>query len=188
MTNNDDRLSKLEKQISDLSNLVNELNEQLILLPDIQRYGNLKNFLQQGDFKSADLETTRIMLDVVGETRDNLTPEDVNKFPCNSIQVIDKVWQQYSKQKFGFSVQLKSYYQAGGNIDTIRAQDIKTMKEFARKVGWLDENDEPKFVDYDNWDFSLSSPDGCFPAHWWKSPYGLKMVTFFFSRLIECNL
>ncbi|MFN9318845.1 MAG: GUN4 domain-containing protein, partial [Microcystis sp.] len=26
------------------------------------------------------------------------------------------------------------------------------------------------------------------PALWWKSPYGLKMVTFCFTRLIECDL
>lgn len=188
MTDTETRLDKLEQQIGDLTNLVNDLKDQLKLLPDIQRYGQLQKFLKEGDFKSADQETTRIMLDVASEDRDNLTPADVSKFPCNVIQIIDQLWQQYSEQKFGFSVQLKTYYQVGGNINTIRSQDIKVMKQFAEKIGWLDEKDEPRFPDYDNWDFSLSAPDGCFPAHWWKSPYGLKMVTFFFSRLIACDI
>jgi hypothetical protein len=182
------RLSKLEQQINELTNIINDLQEQLKLLPDLKRYKQLQQFLQQGDFKGADAETTRIMLDVVNEERDTLTPADVSKFPCNVIQIIDQLWQDYSEQKFGFTVQLKTYYAVGGNIDTIRAQDIKIMREFAQKIGWFDENYESRAGDYDNWDFSLSAPAGCFPAHWWKSPYGLKMVTFFFSRLIACDI
>jgi len=188
MTETETRLDKLEQQIKDLTNVVTELKEQLILLPDLQRYGQLQKFLHQGDFKSADIETTKIMLDIVEEDRDNLTPDDVSKFPCNSLKVIDQIWQKYSEQKFGFSVQLKTYYQVGGNVDTIRSQDIQVMREFAKKVGWFDEQNQPRSPDYDNWDFSLSAPNGCFPAHWWKSPYGLKMVTFFFARLIACDL
>lgn len=188
MTDTEIRLTKLEQQINELTNIVNDLKEQLKLLPDLQRYGQLQQFLKQGDFKGADSETTRIMLDVVNEERDTLTPGDVSQFPCNVIQIIDQLWQEYSEQKFGFSVQLKTYYAVGGNIDTIRAQDIKIMREFAQKIGWFDENNESRASDYDNWDFSLSAPAGCFPAHWWKSPYGLKMVTFFFSRLIACDI
>ena len=144
--------------------------------------------MEKKDFRSADEETTKIMLDVAGEERDTLTPDNVSKYPCNSLLVIDGLWQKYSGGKFGFSVQLKTYYQVGGNIDTLRTQDIKILIEFAYLVGWLDEKKESRFEDYDHWNFTLSAPDGCFPAHWWKSPYGLKMATFFFSRLISCDL
>ncbi|NCO74646.1 MAG: GUN4 domain-containing protein [Cyanobacteria bacterium] len=188
LKNQEIKIAQLEAKISELTTFISDIQEQFILLPDVTRYGKLKQLLQQGDFRKADEETTRIMLEVSGEERDTLTPDDVSKYPCNSLQVIDEIWRKYSNQKFGFSIQLKTYYQGGGNLDTIRAQDITILRKFADEVGWLDENKVAKFEDYDNWDFTLSAPDGCFPAHWWKSPYGLKMVTFFFSRLISCNI
>lgn len=182
------RVKELEAKVTELTAVIDDLQEQLILLPDVTRYGKLRKYLQEGNFRSADEETTRIMLEVAGEERDNLTPDNVTKYPCNSLQVIDGIWQKYTDKKFGFSIQLKTYYSVGGDLDTIRAQDIDILRKFADEVGWLDEKKEAKFEDYDNWNFSLSAPDGCFPAHWWKSPYGLKMVSFFFARLISCNL
>lgn len=182
------RITQLEDQITTLTNLVNQLQSQFILLPDVIRYSKLQQLLEKGDFRSADEETTKIMLEVTGEARDTLTPDNVAKYPCNSLRVIDQLWRKYSENKFGFSVQLQAYYNVGGSIDTIRTQDIKILRQFANTVGWLDENQQPKFENYDHWDFSLCAPHGCFPAHWWKSPYGLKMVTFFFSRLISCDL
>ncbi|WP_017295304.1 GUN4 domain-containing protein [Geminocystis herdmanii] len=188
LDNTETRITQLEDKVTTLTNLVNQLQAQMILLPDVVRYGKLQQLLEKGDFRSADEETTHIMLEVTGQQRETLTPDNVAQYPCNSLRVIDQLWQKYSQEKFGFSVQLKTYYEVGGSIDTIRTQDTKILGQFADKVGWLDENQQPKFEDYDNWDFSLSSPNGCFPAHWWKSPYGLKMVTFFFSRLISCDL
>jgi hypothetical protein len=183
------RLTKIEEKLTKFGAVLENIAEKLILVPDIERYDNLRNFLKQQNFKAADQETTKIMLDVAGEDRDNLTPDDVSKFPCNALLVIDKLWRKYSNEHFGFSIQLKLYYDVGGNIDTIRSQDIKVMKKFAQEIGWFDENkDKVKFDSYDDWNFSLSAPQGCFPAHWWRSPYGLKMVTFFFSRLIACEL
>jgi hypothetical protein len=61
------------------------------------------------------------------------------------------------------------------------------MGAFAQQVGWLVEG-KLRFEDYDHWDFSLNAPAGIFPAIWWKSPYGLKMVTFFFIRLLDCRI
>jgi len=188
MKDTETRIQELENQVNKLTQMVQELQEQLILLPDIARYNHLQNLLKNSDFRGADMETTRIMLEVAGEARETLTPDDVSKYPCNSLQIIDQMWLKYTDQKFGFSIQLKTYYQAGGNIDTIRSQDVTVLKKFADQVGWLNEDKQPRFNEYDDWDFSLSAPDGCFPAHWWKSPYGLKMVTFFFARLISCNL
>lgn len=182
------RVKELEAKVTELNEVINELQAQFILLPDVTRYGKLRTMLQKGDYRSADEETTRIMLEVAQEERDSLTPNDVSKYPCNSLQVIDEIWQKYSDNKFGFSVQLQIYFEVGGNIDTIRAQDFEILQKFASQVGWLNEKKESQFENYDNWDFSLSASNGCFPAHWWKSPYGLKMVTFFFARLISCNL
>lgn len=185
----DERLTQMETQLNQLSSVLENIQEQLTLVTDIERYNQLKDFLKAQDFRSADQETTKIMLDIAGEDRDNLTPDNINKFPCNALLIIDKLWRKYSNNKFGFSIQLQKYYDADGTMDTLKAQDVKVIGKFASEIGWLDEEKKQgKFDSYDEWDFSLSAPEGCFPACWWKSPYGLKMVNYFFAHLITCEL
>lgn len=183
-----ERLTNLEKQLNKLTGIVEDIQEQLILIPDLIRYNNLKKFLKEQNFQAADQETTKIMLEVSGKERDKLTPDGLKNYPCNSLLVIDQLWRKYSNEHFGFSVQLKYYYDVGGTIDTIRSQDLKILGKFVDQIGWLNEDKEADFDNYENWDFTLNAPQGCFPAHWWKSPYGVKMATFFFDRLIACNL
>ncbi len=181
------QLTEILAQIQSLSARVSQVEEQLMLVTDITRYIGLQEFLSQGNFKDADLETTRVILETIGRNRDNLTPEDMSRFPCAVLQVVDRLWQHYSNHRFGFSVQLKIYQDVGGNPDTLRAQSMEMIQKFGEQLGWRVEG-EWRMNDYDQWDFSLSAPMGCFPANWWRSPYGLKMVTFCFLRLIECDL
>jgi hypothetical protein len=182
------QLSEILSQLSVLSERVTYLEDKLMLVADTHRYVKLQGFLREGNFKDADRETTNIILDISGcDSRDSLSPEDIQKFPCHALTVIDKLWVNYSQQRFGFSIQLGLYRGLGGSIETLRTQDTPILKSFAEKVGWYTD-DKLQFDHYDNWDFSLAAPVGCFPAAWWKSPYGLKMVTYFFTRLIKCDL
>jgi len=180
-------LKTLSLQVGQLEARVVKLENKLLLLPDLDLYGQLQEFLVAGQFKEADAETTRIILSTVGKKRDELSPEMIANFPCTVLTVIDRLWRNASHNRFGFGVQLAIYQRAGGTIDTLRSQDRKVMRIFAEEVGWLVAG-EVQFDTYDQWDFSLGAPQGKFPAIWWKSPYGLKMVTFFFTRLLECNL
>jgi hypothetical protein len=180
-------LKTLSLQVGQLEARVVKLENKLLLLPDLDLYGQLQDLLVAGRFKEADAETTRIILSTVGKKRDELSPEMIASFPCTVLTVIDRLWRNASQNRFGFGVQLAIYQRAGGTIDTLRSQDRKVMRIFAEEVGWLVAG-EVQFDNYDQWDFSLSAPQGKFPAIWWKSPYGLKMVTFFFTRLLECNL
>ena len=181
------QLAAIAEQLATLTDRVNDLEAKLMLIPDIERYNKLQKFLMAGQFKEADLETTNIILETVAMKRDELAPEVMKKFPCNVLFVIDRLWRTYSQDRFGFSVQLEIYEKGGGGLDTLRTQDRKVMGMFATEVGWLVEG-ELRFEVYDEWDFSLNAPRGSFPAIWWKSPYGLKMVTFFFTRLFECQI
>lgn len=177
----------LSEQVQTLTKRVDKLESQLVLIPDIERYGKLQEYLQVGDFKAADHETTRIILETLNRSRDNLSPESLSTLPCTVLTVIDRLWRNYSKEKFGFSTQLAAYQKVGGSMDTLRTQDRKIMGAFAQEVGWVVEG-KLRFEEYDQWDFSLNALAGSFPAIWWKSPYGLKMVTFFFIRLFECSI
>lgn len=181
------QLTALSQQVTALTQRVTDLENKLLLIPDIDRYSKLQKYLMAGQFKEADQETTNIILETVGMKRDELAPEVMSKFPCNVLMVIDRLWRLYSQDRFGFSVQLEIYQNGGGSLDTLRTQDRKVMGIFATQVGWFLEG-QLRFEIYDEWDFSINAPRGCFPAIWWKSPYGLKMVTFFFMRLFECNI
>ncbi len=186
-TNDNAQLSEILSQMKSLTQRVAYLEEKLKLVPDINRYSKLQELLKAGKFKEADAETTNVILDAANKTRETLKPGDMDKFPCNILQVIDRLWRDYSQDRFGFSVQLGIYQEVGGNLDTLRSQDTQIIQKYADRVGWRKEG-KWQGDNYDNWDFSLSAPIGCFPGAWWKSPYGLKMATFCFMRLLSCNL
>ncbi|MEA5532922.1 GUN4 domain-containing protein [Crocosphaera sp. XPORK-15E] len=180
-------LSEILAQLQALTDRVADLEEKLKLVSDIDRYSQLQALLKAGKFKEADQQTTQVILEAVNRDRDNMTPNDMTKLPCNILQVIDRLWRDYSGDRFGFSVQLSLYQEVGGNIDTLRSQNVDILEKYGDRVGWR-KNGQWQGNNYDNLDFSLSAPVGCFPAIWWKSPYGFKMATFCFMRLIECEL
>ncbi|MGK7946655.1 MAG: GUN4 domain-containing protein [Microcystaceae cyanobacterium] len=180
------QLSEILAQLSDLSKRVTSVEDKLLLVPDINRYGALQQALVAGNFKQADLETTNVILEAASKTRDTLTPDDMRGIPCGVLRVVDTLWQKYSDKRFGFNIQLEIYKSVGGSLDTLRTQDKAIIRKFADQVGWLKDGQYAGDT-YDQWDFSLKAPKGSFPAIWWKSPYGLKMVTFCFIRLFECN-
>lgn len=180
-------LSEILGELQFLKDKVAKLEEKLKLVSDIDRYSQLQEFLKARNFKEADLETSRVILDAVNRSRDDLTPNDMKQLPCNILQVIDRLWRDYSGDRFGLSIQLRLYIEVGGSLDTLRAQNMSILEKYGDRVGWR-KNGQWQGDNYPNWDFSVSAPEGSFPAIWWKSPYGFKMATFCFMRLIECEL
>ena len=173
----EERVAKLEQRLDTMQ----------LLLSDFYRYGKLQNLLVAGDFKAADEETVNVILGVAGQERDTLSPDIFQKFSCDVLRVIDKLWDVYSNGRFGFSTQLRIYQNLGGSINSLRAQDNSFLFKFGDQVGWR-ANDQWQDGTYDQWDFSLEAPEGCFPAIWWKSPYGQKMVNYCFTRFLTCDL
>ena len=171
-----ERVAQLEQKLDDL----------LMLLSDVYRYGKLRDLLAEGKWKEADQQTTKIMLEIAGKgSQDVFTPEAVKTFPCNTIRVIDQLWRKYSNDRFGFSVQLRIYQSLGGNMDTLIAQNMKFLHSLGERIGW---RKNKKWIEYDHFDFSVPPPVGAFPGEWWHSPYGEKMANFFFAHLIRCEL
>ncbi|MDV2999017.1 MAG: hypothetical protein N5P05_000623 [Chroococcopsis gigantea SAG 12.99] len=187
MTDNT-QLADVLRELQFLKDKVADIEGKLMLVPDIERYGKLQQALSIGDLKGADLQTTAVILETAGKNRETLTPEDMSTFPCNVLMVIDRLWKTYSHDRFGFSVQLALYQSAGGSINSLRRQDMEVLRKFGEQVGWRENEEWVIRSTYDTWDFSLSRSPGSFPAAWWDSPYGVKMVTFCFLRLLECNL
>ncbi|VXD13773.1 conserved hypothetical protein [Planktothrix serta PCC 8927] len=165
--------------------LEQKLDKALLLLTDIYRYQKLRDFLEAGNWKEADQETTRIMLEIMNKNSlDDIIPDEIMIFPCSALSLLDQLWMSYSKDRFGFSVQQQIYTRLGGN-DDISDIDMKVLQAMEAEFGWSVNHE---LLDYDDLDFSLEAPVGCHPSGWWRSPYGGKMAVYFIARLIRCGV
>ncbi|MEA5509665.1 GUN4 domain-containing protein [Crocosphaera sp. UHCC 0190] len=176
---------ELTKRITQLEQ---RLEKVLLLLPDVYRYEKLQELLAAGNFKEADQETMKVMLEVEGKaSQDDLTPGDLKTYPSHVLKVIDRLWCSYSNEHFGFSIQLKIYQEVGGTPQSVMEGSFKVLSEAAFKFGWKDDPKKLGLKDYDTMNFSLSAPQGQLPMQWWVSPYGTKLANFFLARLMECD-
>jgi hypothetical protein len=185
-----DRVEKLESAIATLSEQVASLTQQLEIVQlyssDFFQFGKLQQLLAEGQWQQADLETSKIMLAISGHsTLDTLTPQDIQKFPCHAIRIIDQLWSKYSTGHFGFSIKMQVYQEIGGTVDTLRSQDQAIITKMRQKIGAIQDQ---KRVKWEEQDFSLSAPEAALPSHWFHSPYGDKMICYFCLRLLDCGI
>lgn len=185
-----DRVTQLESAIAQLSQQVSSLTQQIEIMQlyssDYFQFGRLQQLLAEGQWQQADLETSKIMLSIAGHsTLDTLTPQDIQKFPCHAIRIIDQLWSKYSAGRFGFRIKMRIYQEIGGTVDSLRSQDPAIILKMRERIGAIKDNHRVKWEDQD---FSLSAPEAAFPAHWFHSPYGDKMICYFCLRLLDCGI
>ena len=95
-------------------------------------YYKLRDLLAAKRWGDADQETAERMCEVMGRAEEGwLRVEDIERFPCKDLKIIDTLWVHYSQGKFGFSVQKKIWVECGSptsyNDDWFR---------FCDRVGW----------------------------------------------------
>lgn len=157
----------LDALLERVERLEQKLDKALLLLTDVYRYQKLRDFLEAGNWKEADQETTRIMLEIMNKNSlDDIIPDEIMIFPCSALSLLDQLWMSYSKDRFGFSVQQQIYTRLGGN-DDISDIDMKVLQAMEAEFGWSVNN---KLLDYEDLDFSSEAPVGCHPSGWWRSP------------------
>ncbi|OYD97446.1 hypothetical protein CDG76_00710 [Nostoc sp. 'Peltigera membranacea cyanobiont' 210A] len=123
-------------------------------------YSKLQNLLTQYKWQEADIETAKLMLEVMGKNDWNeVYKEDILNFSCEAFHKIDRLWQQYSHGYFGFSVQQSIWNEIGGQID------YETEKRLGDRLGWRKEGN---WLNYDQLTFKLSptTPMGHLPVKW----------------------
>ena len=182
------RFNKLENNLGEVSGYrtkISQLEDDLMLLGDRYRYQDLQKYLRDENWFEADNETVRLILAVTAKEIEELTPEDIQHFPCNDLMVIDRLWMKYSNGRFGFSPQLKTYLEHGGSSATTIEQNQQLIEAWGEVLGWRKNN---RWLPCKELDFSLNAPMGCHPSRWWNSPYGSKMTNFFLGRLITCEI
>jgi hypothetical protein len=179
------RLVQLETSVLDkLTDLQQKLDETRLLLPDLHRYGKLQDLLKAGQWKEADIETTRVIQELAS-TDSDCTPENINSFCCNATRIVDRLWRKYSQEHFGFSIQLSLYQELGGNLDTLRAYNNDILNRLGEKIGWYRDK---RWLDFNEFDFSGTAPLGSLPGYCWYSPYRPKISHSFLMRLIACDI
>lgn len=149
----------------------------------ILRYEDLEQYLKQHQWRKADKETYRLMINAVGkEVGQYFTPEELLNFPCEDLKRIDGLWMRHSKGKFGFSVQKQIYVDCGAQLDGKDPGD-KIWYDFCDRVGW---HKRGNYMSYEDLTANPSiSPRGEFP-------YGGGWVDWsgedLFSRIETCKL
>ncbi|MDZ8224125.1 GUN4 domain-containing protein [Nostoc sp. ChiVER01] len=123
-------------------------------------YRKLQNLLMQYKWQEADIETAKLMLQVMGKNDWNeVYKQDIINFSCEAFHKIDQLWQQYSHGYFGFSIQQSIWNEIGGQID------YETEKKLGDRLGWRKEGN---WLNYDQLTFKLSptTPMGHLPVTW----------------------
>ena len=143
-------------------------------------YTLLRNYLEAGKWKEADLETQKVMLEAA--EGGNLTSESIKNFSCNDLKTIDSLWLYYSGDRFGFSIQNEEYQKVKPYINTL-----------GDKLGWRQKN----WIHYNYlWQkFHPKVPKGHLPAYVYRHFYQGEerwstqtRITGILDRTNSCNL
>jgi GUN4-like len=140
-------------------------------------YVMLRDLLRQQKWQEADRETLVVMLKAADRTEAGwLDLNSLTKFPCTDLQTIDRLWNYYSKGKFGFQAQWLSYpipkRSRTSITSNVPARVVhEQVLEFTKKIDWWTERME--FLKYyKQLTFNLEAPRGHLPALWfWAIPW-----------------
>lgn len=96
-------------------------------------YRQLRQLLSERRWKEADVETRKILLQVSSRTEAGwIRAEDFEKFPCQDLCMLDRLWVSCSEGRFGYSVQKQVWESIGGKIDL----DYTIWCKFGDRLGW----------------------------------------------------
>ncbi|WP_241829353.1 MULTISPECIES: GUN4 domain-containing protein [Desertifilum] len=124
-------------------------------------YRYLQDLLKAGEWLEADMETARRMLEAARKEAEAwLEIADIDNFPGEDLHILDQLWLNYSKGRFGFSVQAQIYRSLGGT----RNYDEKIWEAFGDRTGWCQHT---AWLYYSDLTFNLSAPPGHLPALGW---------------------
>ncbi|MFN7568565.1 MAG: GUN4 domain-containing protein, partial [Microcystis sp.] len=147
-------------------------------------YRKLRDLLKQQQWKEADEETARVMLQAANRTNRTkegwLRVEDIDNFPCEDLRTIDQLWVKYSGGRFGFSVQGQIYREIGG----MEEYNERNWDIFGSLVGWQKNNSW-------NWqdiNYSWQAPQGHLPLiRYGYKGEGSYIIYHLTSRIFVCQ-
>ncbi len=121
-------------------------------------YSNLEKLLSMQQWEKSDLETGKIVLQLLSHN----PVDNISFIPAEDIQNIDKLWGSNSNGRFGFRVQKQIYFSVG-----------KKVGDFGEAVGWRGKAGVFGGIfgwkEYKDLTFNLDkAPQGHLPAFWFN--------------------
>ncbi|MGB0563037.1 MAG: GUN4 domain-containing protein [Spirulinaceae cyanobacterium] len=134
-----------------------------------RRYQKLEQYLRLQDWRKANEETTKQMLDLANRTEQGyLDLDSIDIFSCEDLIRIDKLWMSASRKRFGFSAQLSVWQRIGGKVDDESDDKLKV------KLGWTG--------DLADLEYKSNAPKGHLP-----NPALILGLLFILSRFKDCK-
>lgn len=147
----------------------------------------LRDQLILGNWYQADVETQKVLLESTQRNANGwMGADDVDGLLYEDLQAIDRLWLEFSHQRFGFSVQKERWHNL--NCQSAFWTPVYEQK-FGDALGWRNNGfwirPEQKI------DYSLMAPEGCFPRlyifalwGWWSYTHGkIGKLRFQFDRI-----
>ena len=114
-------------------------------------YARLENLLASSKWRSADEETSLIILKIANRVDAGwLREQDFAELSCFNLETIDELWANHSQGHFGFTAQSQVWKTVGENYT-----------KFSGAVGWRLNH---QWQMYSQLKFSLEAPPGHLPA------------------------
>ncbi|MDJ0588791.1 MAG: serine/threonine-protein kinase [Pleurocapsa sp. MO_226.B13] len=123
-------------------------------------YSQLRDYLEAGNLKAADLETREVILQAA--EGGYLTNQSIQNFPCNDLKTINSLWHHYTQGRFGFSIQNQEYQKTKSSFNSL-----------GDRLGWR----QGDWMTYDYlWEkFNPNVPPGYLPARVFRRETGAGM-------------
>ena len=173
---------------SDIEQELGQLVKQL----QIFRFRDLETFLKNEEWKKADNETYRLMINTVRkEEGQSFTQEELLNFPSEDLLTIDRLWREHSNDRYGFSIQWAIYNECLTGLGRAYPSD-EVWKKFAKCVGWRVKGSWFKQLQWDgtgvkgHLPFKFSWYAG-FGARGWSFRHWKREQIVLFQRLWACQ-
>lgn len=128
-----------------------------VVIENNQDYIKLEDLLKVKSWKKADEQTAKIMLKVAHRKSEGwLDIEQLERFPSEDLQKINKLWFDYSHGHFGFSVQKEIWHSMKKKYETLE----QIYSNFGQKVGWYMNK---QWLGVEDIKFSMNAPKGHLP-------------------------
>jgi eukaryotic-like serine/threonine-protein kinase len=119
-------------------------------------YAKLRDFLVVGKWVEADKTTAQLMLKA-SRREGWLRVADVETFPVQELRAIDRLWREYSCDRFGLSVQKRIWQSV---VDTHNSE-WKAWCCFGDRVGWRAKGN---WLAHSTLNFTTQAPEGELPS------------------------
>ncbi|MEB3229172.1 MAG: GUN4 domain-containing protein [Synechocystis sp.] len=124
-------------------------------------YAPLQDALAEGEFEQANEITRRLLLAAAQRSQQGwLTADSINQVACWELKTMDDLWQRYSDNRFGFSVQYAIFQETGNRPGRLMAPE--NYDQFGDRIGWR--QDGQWIIFKKNLDFSAQAPVGHLPS------------------------